>query len=94
MCHDDASVRDNQGCNSMQKNFENIGNVGTEMQIFMIFIFRVTFLQLYVKIIIISVLRSEKLISVFYVSYVFIAKDCLNFQIFDVLRSRSDRHYS
>ena len=26
-----------QGCNSMQKNFENIGNVGTGMQIFMIF---------------------------------------------------------
>ena len=24
-----------QGCNSMQKNFENIGNVGTGMQIFM-----------------------------------------------------------
>ena len=27
-----------QGCNSMQKNSENIGNVGTGMQIFMIFI--------------------------------------------------------
>ena len=26
-----------QGCNSMQKIFENIGNVGTGMQIFMIF---------------------------------------------------------
>ena len=90
MCHDDASVRDNQGCNSMQKIFENIGNVGTEMQIFMIFIFRVTFLQLYVKIIIISVLRSEKLISVFYVSYVFFPKVCINFLIFDV---RKDNTY-
>ena len=26
-----------QGCNSMQNNFENIGKVGTGMQIFMIF---------------------------------------------------------
>ena len=33
-----------QGCNSMQKNFENIGNVGTGMQIFMIFMSRGRFL--------------------------------------------------
>ena len=74
----------------MQKNFENIGNVGTEMQIFMIFIFRVTFLKLFAKIIIFSGLLSEKLISVFYVSYVFFAKVCINFLIFDV---RKDNTY-
>ena len=33
-----------QGCNSMQKNSENIGNVGTGMQIFMIFMYRGRFL--------------------------------------------------
>ena len=33
-----------QGCNSMQKNSENIGNVGTGMQIFMIFMSRGRFL--------------------------------------------------
>ena len=33
-----------QGCNSMQKIFENIGNVGTGMQIFMIFMSRGRFL--------------------------------------------------
>ena len=38
----------------MQKIFENIGNVGTGMQIFMIFMSRVTFLYLYVKIIVFS----------------------------------------
>ena len=33
-----------QGCNSMQKISENIGNVGTGMQIFMIFMYRGRFL--------------------------------------------------
>ena len=38
MRHESMNDCINQGCNSMQKNFENIGNVGTGMQIFMIFI--------------------------------------------------------
>ena len=39
MCSDCGGIIVFQGCNSMQKIFENIGNVGTGMQIFMIFIF-------------------------------------------------------
>ena len=38
MCSDCGCIIVFQGCNSMQKNSENIGNVGTGMQIFMIFI--------------------------------------------------------
>ena len=34
MCHTDGGIIVFQGCNSMQKIFENIGNVGTGMQIF------------------------------------------------------------
>ena len=37
MCHTNGGIIVLQGCNSMQKNFENIGKVGTGMQIFMIF---------------------------------------------------------
>ena len=37
MCHTDGGIIVFQGCNSMQKIFENIGNVGIGMQIFMIF---------------------------------------------------------
>ena len=37
-CHTNGGIIVFQGCNSMQKNSENIGNVGTGMQIFMIFI--------------------------------------------------------
>ena len=37
MCSDCGGIIVFQGCNSMQKIFENIGNVGTGMQIFMIF---------------------------------------------------------
>ena len=44
MCSDRGGIIVFQGCNSMQKNFENIGNVGTGMQIFMIFISRGRFL--------------------------------------------------
>ena len=36
-CRDCNGIIVFQGCNSMQKIFENIGNVGTGMQIFMIF---------------------------------------------------------
>ena len=36
-CHTNGGIIVLQGCNSMQKNFENIGKVGTGMQIFMIF---------------------------------------------------------
>ena len=35
MCSDCGGIIVFQGCNSMQKIFENIGNVGTGMQIFM-----------------------------------------------------------
>ena len=35
MCSDCGVIIVFQGCNSMQKIFENIGNVGTGMQIFM-----------------------------------------------------------
>ena len=37
ICHASCENIVFQGCNSMQKIFENIGNVGTGMQIFMIF---------------------------------------------------------
>ena len=37
-CHTNSGIIVFQGCNSMQKISENIGNVGTGMQIFMIFI--------------------------------------------------------
>ena len=37
MCSDCGGIIVFQGCNSMQKISENIGNVGTGMQIFMIF---------------------------------------------------------
>ena len=37
MCSNYGGIILFQGCNSMQKVFENIGNVGTGMQIFMIF---------------------------------------------------------
>ena len=43
-CHTDGGIIVFQGCNSMQKIFENIGNVGTGMQIFMIFMSRGRFL--------------------------------------------------
>ena len=43
-CHASGGIIVFQGCNSMQKNFENIGNVGTAMQIFMIFMYRGRFL--------------------------------------------------
>ena len=36
-CSDCGGIIVFQGCNSMQKIFENIGKVGTGMQIFMIF---------------------------------------------------------
>ena len=35
MRHESMNDCINQGCNSMQKNFENIGKVGIGMQIFM-----------------------------------------------------------
>ena len=44
MCRDCNGIIVFQGCNSMQKNSENNGNVGTGMQIFMIFMFRGRFL--------------------------------------------------
>ena len=44
MRHENMNACVNQGCNSMQKIFENIGNVGTEVQIFMIFMSRGRFL--------------------------------------------------
>ena len=44
MCHTNCGIIVFQGCNSMQKIFENIGNVGTGMQIFMIFMSRGRFL--------------------------------------------------
>ena len=44
MCRDCGGIIMFQGCNSMQKKFENIGNVGTGMQIFMIFMSRGRFL--------------------------------------------------
>ena len=44
MCRDYGGIIVFQGCNSMQKNFENIGNVGIGMQIFMIFMSRGRFL--------------------------------------------------
>ena len=43
-CHASGGIIVFQGCNSMQKIFENIGNVGTGMQIFMIFMYRGRFL--------------------------------------------------
>ena len=43
-CSDCGGIIVFQGCNSMQKIFENIGNVGTGMQIFMIFMYRGRFL--------------------------------------------------
>ena len=43
-CRDCVDIIVFQGCNSMQKNSENIGNVGTGMQIFMIFMSRGRFL--------------------------------------------------
>ena len=43
-CRDCNGIIVFQGCNSMQKNSENIGNVGTGMQIFMIFMYRGRFL--------------------------------------------------
>ena len=43
-CSDCGGIIVFQGCNSMQKKFENIGNVGTGMQIFMIFMSRGRFL--------------------------------------------------
>ena len=42
-CHTNGGIIVLQGCNSMQKIFENIGNVGTVMQIFMIFMCFVVF---------------------------------------------------
>ena len=44
MSHTNGGIIVFQGCNSMQKNFENIGKVGTGMQIFMIFMSRGRFL--------------------------------------------------
>ena len=44
MCSDCGGIIVFQGCNSMQKIFENIGNVGIGMQIFMIFMSRGRFL--------------------------------------------------
>ncbi len=44
ICHASCENIVFQGCNSMQKIFENIGNVGTGMQIFMIFMSRGRFL--------------------------------------------------
>ena len=44
MCRDYGGIIVFQCCNSMQKNFENIENVGTGMQIFMIFMSRGRFL--------------------------------------------------
>ena len=44
MCSDCGGIIVFQGCNSMQKIFENIGNVGTGMKIFMIFMSRGRFL--------------------------------------------------
>ena len=43
-CRDYGGIIMFQGYNSMQKNSENIGNVGTGMQIFMIFMSRGRFL--------------------------------------------------
>ena len=44
ICHASCENIVFQGCNSMQKISENIGNVGTGMQIFMIFMSRGRFL--------------------------------------------------
>ena len=44
MCSDYGGIIVFQGCNSMQKNSESMGNVGTRMQIFMIFMSRGRFL--------------------------------------------------
>ena len=44
MCRDCNGIIVLQGSNSMQKNSENIGNVGTGMQICMIFMSRGRFL--------------------------------------------------
>ena len=44
ICHASCENIVFQGCNSMQKIFENIGKVGTGMQIFMIFMSRGRFL--------------------------------------------------
>ena len=44
MCSDCGGIIVFQGSNSMQKKFENIGNVDTGMQIFMIFMSRGRFL--------------------------------------------------
>ena len=44
MCSNYGGIIVFQGCNSMQKYFENIGKVGTGMQIFMIFMSRGRFL--------------------------------------------------
>ena len=44
ICHASCENIVFQGCNSMQKIFENIGNVGTGIQIFMIFMSRGRFL--------------------------------------------------
>ena len=59
MRHESMNACVNQGCNSMQKFSENAEKWTCQVQIFMIFIFRVTFLKLYAKIIILSELRSE-----------------------------------
>ena len=45
ICHASCENIVFQGCNSMQKISENIGKVGTGMQIFMIFMFRGRFLS-------------------------------------------------
>ena len=45
MCSDCGGIIVFQGCNSMQKIFENIGNVGIGMQIFMIFYLSKTTVQ-------------------------------------------------
>ena len=44
MCSDCGGIIVFQGCNSMQKNSESMGNVGIGMQIFMIFMSRGRFL--------------------------------------------------
>ena len=44
MCSNYGGIIVFQGCNSMQKIFENIGKVGIGMQIFMIFMSRGRFL--------------------------------------------------
>ena len=44
MCRDCGGIIVFQGCNSMQKKFENIGKVGTGLQIIMVFMSRGRFL--------------------------------------------------